>query len=384
MNLMSEDVLTSGANSQEIHSALVALAPGLISRIGNNISPLIEIRTVLREKLLEDGDILSFDPEPAQQVESMCAIDGARVKEQMYISDLLVAVAAMVNAKSAKTQLPVLQSSWADVLRHVDGTESLAETAMAAQEIALAAKAEHFVRILDGSFLTPIIGLTKGLYSKNPVIRDKIADLLLSQWDAPANLIKVVKPAYGVTLAIPKSDSADKYSDLYRNKYEMEIHAADRFLASQVLRPGEMLKPRKLTELAFNAKVDEIEGSARAMEAAVVLRTSVNQVSQLASAGRIFTTYFKPYGPEKSGTVIRFEYVVQEENPEIVFIAKAKEYAEILNAECSPPHMMEPFAQWAVDKTAKTISSGTSALRAKLVSSLPPEQAALLAQNYRT
>ena len=381
---MPEEVLTSGANSQEIHSALVALAPGLITRIGANLSPLIEIRTALRSKLIEDNEIIAFDPKPAIQVESMCAIDGARVKEQMYISDLLVAVATTVNAKSSRIQLPTLQSSWADVVRHVDGTESLAETAMAAQEIALAAKAEQYIRLLDGSFLTPIIGMTKGLYSKNPAVKDKIADLLLSQWDAPANLIKVIKPSSGITLALPKSDSSDKYSEMYRIKYEMELRVADRFLASQVLSPGEMLKPRKVTELAFNARVDEVEGSQKVMEAAGALRSSVNEVSRLASSGRIFTTYFKPYGPAKSGAVIRFEYVIQEENVEEVFIAKAKEYAEILNAECSPPHMMEPFAQWAVDRMAKKVSTGTSALRATLVRSLPAEQAALLAQNYRT
>lgn len=381
---MPEEVLTSGANSQEIHSALVALAPRLVNRIGNNLSPLIEIRTILRDKLIEDNEIVSFNPKPAVQVESMCAIDGARVKEQMYISDLLVAVATTVNAKSSRIQLPTLQSSWADVVRHVDGTESLAETAMAAQEIALAASAEQYIKLLDGSFLTPVIGMTKGLYSKNPAIKDKIADLLLSQWDAPANLLKVIQPSYGVTLALPKSDSSDKYSEMYRNKYELDISVADRFLASQVLRPGEMLKPRKVNELAFNARVDEVEGSQKVMNAAKSLRSSVNEMSRLSQNGNIFTTYFKPYGPEKSGAVIRFEFILHEANKEEIFISKAKEYAEIINAECSPPHMMEPFAQWAVDRMAKKVSAGTSALRATLVRALPPEQAALLAQNYRT
>ena len=382
--MAAEEVITSGASLGDIPSALVALAPGLISRIGQNLTPLIEMKTILRDKLLEDKEILPFEAQPLIQVESMCAVDGARVKEQMYISDLLVAVATTVNARSAKNNLPSLQSSWADVVRHVDGTDRLAEAAMAAQEVCLAAESPHYIKILDGSFLTPIIGMTQGLYIKNNTIKEKIADLLLSQWNAPANLLKIIKPSVGFSLAIPKSDSADKYSEFYRNKYDIELDAADRFLASQVLKTGELLKPRKLSELAFNARVEEVEGSKRVLEAAAALRASVSEISKMASSGQIYTTYFKPYGPESLGAVIRFEYIVEENSSEESIVAKAREYASILNAECSPPHMMEPFAQWAVDKIAKQISSGTPALRATLVKALPSEQAALLAQNYRT
>lgn len=381
---MSEKVITSGASKEGIPTTLVALAPALVERIGKNLAPLIEMKTVLRGKLLEDKEIFPFEAKPSVKVESMCAVDGARVKEQMYISDLLVAVATTVNARSAQNNLPSLQSSWADVVRHVDGTDRLAEAAMAAQEVYIAAESDHYIKIMDGSFLTPIIGMTQGLYLKNSAIKEKIADLLLSQWNAPANLLKVVKPTVGFSLAIPKSDSADKYSELYRNKYEIKLDAADRFLASQVLKTGELLKPRKVLELGFNARVDEVEGSARVIEAATALRASVSVISKMASSGQIYTTYFKPYGPEKLGAVIRFEYVVEKNASEDSIIEKAREYAAILNAECAPPHMMEPFAQWAVDRIAKQISSGTPALRATLVKSLPSDQAALLAQNYRT
>ena len=376
--------IISRINSSELTSSLVSLAPDLVSRMDISFAPLLEIKGLLRDRLIADGKILSFPKEPVTQVESMCAIDGARIREQMYVADLLVAVATTVDGKSAKNKLGNISSTWADILRHTDGTDRLAEAAMCCQEVLLASQVPHKIRILDGSFQTPIIGMREGLFVKNPMIRDKIADLLLGEWQAPVRLAQVVMPKDGITLAVPKSDSATKYSEAYSLAYDLTINASDRFLASQVLVPGEMLAPRKLTELA-NSSVNEVEGSPRVLQAASILRESVKQIAIAAQNGLAYTTYFKPYGPVKSGNVIRFEYVVNPSkhvDPSAVSIAI--EYASILNAECSSPALMEPFAQWAVDRNAKNISSGTSALRQSLIRALPPEQASLLAQNYRT
>lgn len=380
----SLDPIFSNIDSNELTTSLVSLAPDLIDRMDISFAPLIQVKEVLRARLLADGRILSLAEKPKNQVESMCAIDGARIREQMYVADLLVAVATTVDAKSAKTQLGSVSSTWADILRHVDGTDRLAEAAMGCQEILLASQVPHQIRILDGSFQTPIMAMREGLFVKNPTIRDRIADLLLGEWQAPLRLIQVVMPDNGVTLAIPKSDSASKYAEAYASAYDLVLTVSDRFLASQVLVPGEMLAPRKISEL-IQANVNEVDGSVKVTKAAEILRKSVDQIASAAKDGLAYTTYFKPYGPSRSGNVIRFEYMVNPElhkDPSDVSIAL--EYASILNAECASPHLLEPFAQWAVDKKAKQISSGTKALRQTLIRSLPPEQAALLAQNYRT
>ena len=378
------DATTFGVDSAELTTSLINLAPNLVSKMDISFAPLMEIKGTLREKLLRDEKIISFPKNPSSQVESLCAIDGARIREQMYVADLLVSVATTVDGKSAKTKLGGISSSWADILRHTDGTDRLAEAAMSCQEIYLASKVPHEIRILDGSFQTPIMGMREGLFVKNPAIRDKIADMLLGEWQAPIRLAQVAMPATGVTLAVPKSDSATKYVEAYALGYGFDITASDRFLASQVLLPGEMLLPRKISELAHST-VNEVEGSPKVIEAASLLRQSVKQLSEAAREGLAYTTYFKPYGPIHSGNVIRFEYIVdtaKHTNPSALSIAV--EYASILNAECASPHLMEPFAQWAVDRKAKNISAGTRALRKTLIRSLPPEQASLLAQNYRT
>ena len=48
--MAAEEVITSGASLGDIPSALVALAPGLISRIGQNLTPLIEMKTILIQR----------------------------------------------------------------------------------------------------------------------------------------------------------------------------------------------------------------------------------------------------------------------------------------------------------------------------------------------
>jgi hypothetical protein len=348
-----------------------------------SLSPLIHIRSALRERLLADGQILSFS-DKAFPVDSMCAIDGARIRELMYVADLLVAVATTVDAKSAKHPLGSISSTWADIIRHVDGTDRLAEVAMGSQEILLAASAPHDIRIIDGSFQTPIIAMREGLFVKNTLVQDAVADILLGEWEGPANLSRVAFPERGITLAVPKSDSANKYAELYAKKYDLSLTVGDRFLASQVLLPGEMLAPRIISELAY-VTVNEVSGSVKAIEAAQALRKTVKRIAETARDGQAYTTYFKPYGPEKSGAVIRFEYIADSAMyPMASDTAIAAKYASILSAECSPPFMLEPFMQWAVDRQAKNISAGTSALRATLIKSLPPEQAMLFAQNYRT
>lgn len=367
-------------------ASLIAQAPDLARRAEANFAPLVAARDTLRARLLDDGAILPVPEQPVTPVASMCAIDGSRVTEKMYAADLVVAVAVTANARSAREALPTSSSTWADIVRHVDGTDRLCEAAMGCQEVMLAASAPHQVRILDGSFVTPIIAMREGLYVKNPDIRDRVADRLLSDWDAPAALAEVFFPSRGTVIAVPKSDSANRYADQYATTYGLTLPVSDRFLAAQVLAPGEMLAPRRLVELA-NSEVRDPDGSAKVHNAAAVLRASVEQANAAARDGNAFTTYFKPHGAAGAGTVLRFEYLITGD-PDPAAPAHAQKRAAILNAETPAPHMLEPFAQWAVDKQAKLISSGTNALRAALIKNLAPAQAdayaTFLAQNYRT
>lgn len=381
---MSEDEKTS----ESMLSSLIALAPVLAARAEKSFEPLVTNRSRLRKALKADGRIYPFPATPDRPVPSMAAIDGARVREQMYAADLLVAVAGVANARTAETAIPVASSTWADIVPHTSGTDRLSEAAMCAQEVTVAARAPHAIRILDGSFQTPVIALREGLYLYDNTARDGVADLITGPWDPAAALGRLIEPSNGVVLAVPKSDSSDRYAAEFSERYNMRLTVTDRFLATQVLEPGEMLAPRPLHEFTrLTVDYGQVRGDV-AMKAAELLRTPVRALAAAAKEQRAWTTYFKPHGSFGPGAVLRVEFLTRTSGDLADASARAAAYATILGAETPTPHMLEPFAQWAVDQVVKEVSSGTRALRATLSQYLTGEHAdayaALLATGYRT
>ena len=157
----------------------------------------------------------------------------------------------------------------------------------------------------------------------------------------------------------------------------------DRVLASQILKPGEVLMPRQLIELA-NHSMNEVKGSAKVRNAGEELGRIVAQFSHLGNSNRAHTTYFKPYGAH---TVIRFEFFTEDNSREAA-MKDAVRFASVINSDTNPPHLLEPFCQYIVDKEVKTISVGARALKEKMLSMLPDGDASsyrlLLAEGYRT
>lgn len=374
-------------------AALAKKAPELAQRVDAEFAPLLAAREGLREELLASGDIIKLPATPTNPPQSMCAIDGARVTEQMYAADLLVAVAAAADARHTPVKLSVTPSVWADIIRHQDGVDAIVQTAMGAQELNVAARAPHEIRILDGSFVTPIIALRQGLFAKTPEIRDKVADLLLGEWAPIDALGSLIDATPGSVLALAKSDSATVYARRYAGTHRT-LGMSDRFLATQILEPGEMLMPRALGELAGQQVDEPNEGSAKVKRAAESLRGQVDRLKALAGAGAARTTYFKPTLPAGissmgTGSVLRVEFLLDPNDCSDETAARiGAEAAAIISSDVSAPHLLEPFSQWMVDRYAKAISGGTKTLRERMIAMLPDDRAMsykkLLASGYRT
>jgi len=382
---VTENVLE---NPAELLTSLVGLAPELAERVEKDFAPLAQARDALRTKLIGDGQILPFPATMSRPPRTMCAIDGANVNEKMYAADLLVAVAATAEARISQESLGNQVAKWADVLRRQPGTDALVETARHCLEISLAAHSQHEVRILDGAYTTPFIALNKGLFAGNENIRSRVAEMILGEWEAVENLRALLFPGKERTvLSIPKSESATFYAQSFARKYDVDLNVADRFLAAQLLAPGEMFAPRGLDELRYSHMQEE-HGSSATDKAIAAVSKMHSEVAAAVSEGRARTTYFKPHGTSSNGTVVRFEYFVDEDTKDPRDSRVASEYAAMLGAETPSPHMLEPFCLWAVDRQVKNISSGATALREALVRELSGPKAGayatLLASGYRT
>lgn len=381
--------MSSPENTNNLVIDLAAHASRLAQRVETEFAPLVKARGELRRELLASSSIHVVPSSPDALPKSMCAVDGARVQEKLYAADLLATIATLANAQSTpdKPTLPAL--TWAELMQHTDGTDRVAQTAMGSDEVTLLQRAPHEVRIMDGSFITPLVMMREGLFHRSPVIRDASAKILLDR-DMPATLGALIDSAENNLIAVAKSDSSSVFAEDFAERFGIRFPVKDRLLATQILEPGEMLTPRTLRELSHQT-VDETKGSKSVAQVAEGLKKEYERIAELASAGRIMTTYYKPVIPGMQGAnsknVIRFEfYVPFGQTSEAAEIAR--QHAATLNTDMAPPFMLEPFCQHAVDRNAKQISSGVEALKSKMIRELSSEDAdtyrSLLLQGYRT
>ncbi len=369
---------------------LAALSDKLAKRVNSEFGPIVGVKDELRGKLAHSGLIHSIVDDAPIRVDSMAAVDGARIQEKLYAADFLVAVATLANARLTPTKLYADNIVWADILQHADGTDRISQTAMGSGEVRLLAESKHEIRIMDGSLVTPLIMLREGLYLKSAKLQGINADLLAER-RAAEFLSYLIDRADDGLVSVAKSDSATYFAREYDEKFGLRFPTSDRFLATQILQPGEILHPRVLHEVEKQA-VENVQGHNKtALKVAAELDKEYQRIAKMAKSGLIYTTYFRPYSPgvaaEHIPNVLRIEFTIRPEDSKNV-VEVAKRYANIINADMVPPFMLEPFCQHTVDAQAKGISSAAKALKAKMLRDLPADQAAaykaLLGSSYRT
>ena len=375
--------MADNSNEGLLLQELMNLAPQLAATANTVLSPIATTRANLRQKLYDEGWILPIPsgtdyPKPA----SMCAIDGARVTERMYGADLLVAVATSAEALYAEHTEPTLSVVWADIAPHTTELDRVVGAAMAALELTVAHDSQHEIRLLDGSYLTSILEFMKGVGASSADVRNRITSIITT-YHTPEHLSGVLTyNSQRPILALPKSESNNFYGRMFEEKYGMTIPVSDRILATQILDAGEILRPRALLEWGHVDVQESSSANKATQKAADAIREAIKPFQNAVRNETALTCYYKQ---TNASNVLRFEY--QTETPEQA-IPMAYKYATLLGHETNAPHMLEPMAQWAVDRKAKAISVGTKALRASMLNNLTPEQAATwgryLAEDYRT
>jgi hypothetical protein len=360
---------------------LMALAPALKARAEQVMTPLAGTRDELRQRLLDEGWILPVPNLPMERPDTMCAVDGARLTNKMSGADMMVAVATCADGMFVARQAPTVSAVWADIAPHASDLDKVAGTAMACLELHVAAHVTHQIRLLDGSFFTPVIEFSKGIAVGTAEVRNHVTDLMTER-DAVANLASILafNPDRPV-LALPKSETVTQYRDLFADMTGQPITVTDRVLAAQLLDSGEILRPRPIHEWARTRIQAHSDAARRTRDLAAGLSEALAPFQEAIADRTALTCYFKP---ARASQALRFEY--QSSTPDGVDLAL--HYARLLSHETNTPHMMEPTAQWAVDKKAKDISNGARALRAALINQLDDTQARtwgrLIAEDYRT
>jgi hypothetical protein len=374
-----------------IASQMVKISSRLQERVVEEFSPIVGAKEDLRGKLLYEGLIHKVDVSSYPQVSSMAAVDGARIQEKLYAGDFLVALATLANALRTPEKYEAENLLWADIMQHVDGTDRVSQTAMGSGEVHLLSRAKHEVRIMDGSFVTPLIMLREGLFIKSHKIQAASAQILDERRSAES-LSYLIDRAHDGLVSIAKSDSATYFAKDFDEKFGLRFPISDRFLATQILQPGEIFEPRVLRELEKQTVDVPNSSNKDVLKQASLLKVEYERLGKMAKQGLIYTTYYRPViigNPEAvSGkNVIRIEFVVNEEDAKNV-VEIAKRYAGVLNSDMMGPYMLEPYCQHLVDRQAKSISETAKMFKNQMIAKLPSDQAAayreLLMRGYRT
>lgn len=360
------------------------LLQNLVATVRETLSPIVSSRSPLRAKLVDEGRIQSFqqrDPVSDPVTSSLAAVDGGRVGEQRYILDILVATADAANGKvSPEHPLPTPQT-WSSILPRNKNTVSVVQTAMAALEVQVMVEASHETRILDGSFVTPLIGLREGLFAQDTRCRREVARVINHPADPITALNTIYTPnADRMIIAITKADT----STLFQKSFVDEgfpVHGVpDRTLATQLLKPGEFFAPiradyssvdvdrRKAPDKVTKDTLDRLSASARTLRNA-------------SDEGQTQTLFFKPHG--NPHFVLRLEYLHPEPS-----LGVARRVVETIDQDTGGAFILEPYSQWKVDREAKRASKLPDHLMEQVIMRLEPSEreafGPLLRSKHRT
>lgn len=369
------------SETEEIVELLLRTAPQLATQAHLLLSPVADARDELRAQLVRHNLLVTFPTEHDMPV-TIGAVDGGSVREHLYAADLLVAAATSANGLTS-THLPVVSHEWAHIVTHQPENDRLLSAAMASLELKTLAEIGHDLRILDGSFRTPLIALTAALMARSPLVAEASANLFD---DTLFEAIGYVCSAEHI-VALPKADSAHQFTDHYKNLFNISIPGGDKFLATQVLQPGEMLYPLSATAQLNVGTTHAATPETRQLAARFT--ELINPLRIGSQQRQLLVTYAKPH---KCETVTKMEYRTTEPLPEKVdvdhsSVVKGQQLASMFSAETVAPHIQEPFAQYAVDRAAKTVSIGANAVTQAMLGLLPAgsdRYIHLLTRGYRT
>lgn len=386
--------MTPNLDAPSLSTALLRDLMGDAARLAEQahslLAPVAQTKDDLRATLLDHGYIVPI-ADPTTTTRTLAAVDGGSVREHLYAADLMVAVAASASGLTSKGTAELRQAHWTRLLTHTAENDRLLSAAMASLEVRLLHELAHDIRILDGSHATPIIALAKALHARSAQVVDETVALCTEDVMDALIALANVERRDGATeiIALPKADSAHHFADNYRHMFGHDLPGGDRFIAAQILNPGEMLMPRAAREIVSTRITTGDAGDARAQAVAARLDDAISPLRDAARDRRLLVTYVKP---ETADVPIKMEFHVSDPLREAPraddpAVTEARRLGRIISDETPGPHMQEPFAQHAVDLIAKNVAVGSEALNAGMLAHLPDGSdgyRTLLARSYRT
>jgi len=362
---------------------ILTVAPAISHSIQDIFQEIVALRQQLRETLVAGGYVRRLERE-ADSVPSVAAVDGAHAIERSLGADMVLVVALGVERLSdlaVQHWNGIQYAHWERVLSHEGGEVAwrFARGVMAALELEILAHASHDLVILDGSHLTPIIGLITMLGL--PVEAwGPLAAEVLSEHKTLEALRHVLSASHIV--AIPKYDSSREFGGSCLSRFGLAYD--DRTLMTMVLEEDEFSKPLPIGQTPKNRSTwgrVHIRIAYPSFPHRESVESALNDVLGCVRPGHMYFTYFRPHAWSPAYRIELKREAAR--SPERLY-----HILQALKDQVVSTEIQEPYPQYLADLMAKSVGQAMQMLRTATLHGMEDSRTAeylrLFAQSYRT
>lgn len=343
------------------------------------LDPIEEQKAKLRHSLFENGRVLKTEKLPTVSSPTVAAVDGALAIDRSLGAETAIAVAVGVEGlglTKAGEWTAIRQAHWKKVLPHKgQQTYSLVRGIMSILELEIAVNAPHDLVIIDGSHLTPVIGLINMLSIHNEKLSRIAAEVIKEHNTAEILQTALSEPQI---IGMVKYDSSCDLIGMWLNDF-MDV-CDDRTAMTLLLEPSEYTIPVRLGQtIKKDYDWDRLNLLLGMEQSEVVAR--LPRALEYAHHHRIHFIYYKPYEWTPAYRIELKEEAAQDKEKLSRILTGVRE--QIITSD-----ICEPLPQHLADKIAKIVSVALDALRVAAFNGLPAEKAnkylTLLMESYRT
>lgn len=351
-------------------------APKTAKKVSDLIN--IEDSVIARAKEILNANQIILKNDTAEYTESLMAADGAVIIEKKTSSDILLALAVGVEGlktNDSDSWSPSGQQyyQWQTVLPHHVANPRLAQGIMFLMELSILARADHEVRIMDGTHLTMILKLNSLLSAHDDEFADESYVQALGSFlkDRYKKIIPDIPDIINDAFSDPAIVGLAKYSSsreiIDSLLKELNILMDDKIFLSFILNEDEFTKPLsvgqgtkeredwKQVHIGCNLPIKSLtpkekEKFKKSLQASIApFKISHEEKSKL------FFTFYRPFN---EGPVYKIE--IKESLAKD--LDKLKKVLLSIKKQIMFPEIREPYPQYFADVIAKNISFGMNAV----------------------
>lgn len=358
-------------------------APAVSDSIQDIFERISQQREAMRAEMVASGRVMRAVELPQVESPSVAAIDGGLALEQSLGADTALVVALGIEGLVREDQRQwsgVQYVHWQQVLvRKGLNNRGFALGVMAALELKIAVNAPHDIVIMDGSHLTPAIGLNSML-SINDAEFALTAAGLIEKHDVSSNLYQALRKPEMV--AMVKYDQSRDLAGSWLKGFQCVCD--DRTTMTTLLEPNEYTAPVQVGQTpqsAENWQNLHVLIASTAYPSRETVEAEFREALKYANDRQLFFTYYKPHQWSPAYR-IELKRAAVEDRERLSRILTA------VREQVISPEIREPYPQYLADMMAKSVSSGMQSLRAAVFHELSERGAndylRFIIQSYRT